>query len=97
MNRYDPQLLYDLKKSTTQLKNIKPLKLTLIQFYAFMMQRCLNRPKPEIPRGNSKVIALFDMLLETESSNPLSVHIYPNVIFLPDDNVTWSVDKYESN
>ena len=45
MNRYDPQLLYDLKKSTTQLKNIKPLKLTLIQFYAFMIDLSLKFPE----------------------------------------------------
>lgn len=92
MNRYNPEIIAELRNST-KLKNIKPLKLDLIQFYAFMLQRCLNRPKPVIPRGNAKTWAIFDML-ETENNNPLSVYVYPDIEYLPDGDITWSICKY---
>lgn len=95
MNRYDPEIISELRNST-KLKDIKPLKLDLVQFYAFMLQRCLNRPKPKIPRGSVKTLMVFDML-ETESNNPLSVYIYPDIEYLPDGDVIWSIRKYESN
>lgn len=95
MNRYSPEIISKLHKST-KLKDIKPLKLDLAQFYAFMLQRCLNRPKPEIPRGSVKTLTVFDML-ESENNNPLSVYVYPDIEYLPDGDVTWSISKYESN
>lgn len=95
MKRYDPEIISELRNST-KLRDIKPLKLDLVQFYAFMLQRCLGRSKPKIPRGNIKLGPLLNML-ETEDSNPLSVYIYPDIEYLPDGDVTWSIRKYESN
>lgn len=86
MNRYSPEIISELHKST-KLKDIIPLKLDLAQFYAFMLQRCLNRPMP-------KFGALLD-ILETENNNPLSVYVYPDIEYLPDGDVTWSIRKYE--
>ena len=77
------------------IRDIKPLKLDLVQFYAFMLQRCLNRPRPEIPRGNSKILTLDRLTIE--NANPLSVYIYPDIEYLPDGDITWSIRKYESN
>lgn len=95
MDRYSLEIISELRNST-KLKDIKPLKLTLAQFYAFMLQRCLNRPKPKIPRGSVKTLMVFDML-EIENNNPLSVYVYPGIEYLPDGDVTWSVRKYESS
>lgn len=95
MDRYSPEIISELRNST-KLKDIKPLKLPLAQFYAFMLQRCLNRPKPKIPRGSARALMVFDML-EAENSNPLSVYIYPDLEYLPDGDVTWSIRKYESS
>lgn len=98
MNRYSSGLFSDLRRLTTKpFSNIKPLKLTLTQFYTFMVQRYLNKIIiPEIPRGSSKTLAIFDMLA-TEDNNPLSVYVRTNMIYLPDGNVTWSINEYEGN
>lgn len=97
MNRYDPELFAALKREIKEpFNNIKPLKLDLTQFYIFMIQRCLNKVIPKIPRGNSKIQALLD-ILETEADNSLSIHMYSDIVYLPDGNVTWSIRKYESN
>ena len=95
MNRYSPEIISELRNST-KLKDIKPLKLDIAQFYAFMLQRCLNKSRPRIPRGSAKALTVFDML-ETEDNNPLSVYIYPDIEYLPDGDITWSIRKYESN
>lgn len=93
MDRYSPELFSALRNST-KLKEIRPLKLDLVQFYAFMLQRCLNRSEPKIPRGNLKLGPLLNML-ETANANPLSVYIYPDIEYLPDGDITWSIRKYE--
>ena len=95
MNRYSSELISELRNST-KLKDIKPLKLDLVQFYAFMLQRCLNRPEFKIPGGTIKLGALLDVL-EPENANPLSVYIYPDIEYLPDGDITWSIRKYESS
>ena len=94
MNRYDPKIFSELRRSTRIPENVKPLNLTFTQFYAFMLQRCLNKGMPEIPRGSSKLQAVFDML-QIDDSNPLSVYMYPNIAYVPDGNVRWSINKYE--
>lgn len=94
MNRYDPELLSALHNATTKPDNIKPLQLTINQFYAFMLQRLLDKTRYELPKR--RPLILFD-LLETEDTNPLSVYMYPNMVCLPDDSITWSISEYEGN
>ena len=93
MQRYSPELFSTLKRATT-FGNCKPLELDILEFYAFIVQRLLNNTEPpEIPRGSSKTGVLFD-LLQLDAANPLSVYKHSNIIYLPDGNVTWSVNQY---
>jgi len=92
MQRYSPELFSTLKQATT-FGNRKPLELDIPEFYAFIVRRLLDSTEPKIPRGSSKTLAIFDMLT-TEDDNPLNVYKYPSVIYLPDGDVTWSVNRY---
>ena len=94
MDRYTPEYYSILREITEKpFEDAKPLKLSLTQFYDFMLERCLVR-STFFPRGNSKPIAIFDML-ETENVNPLSVYRQSDTIYLPDFKATWSISKYE--
>jgi hypothetical protein len=94
MQRYTTEIFSAVKQATTFFGNYKPLELDIPEFYAFIVRRLLDNTDPlEIPRGSSKTGALFDML-QLDDANPLYVYKYPSVIYLPDGDVTWSVNQY---
>ena len=91
MNRYSSEIFSALHNATTKPDNIKPLQLTINQFYDFMLQRRLSKTRYEISKR--RPLILFD-LLETEDTNPLSVYMYPNMACLPEGSITWSINEY---
>ena len=97
MDRYTPEYYSILREITEKsFDEAKPLKLSLIQFYDFMLERCLIGSTFKFPKGNT----LLDMLtLEAHryKTNSLFVYRQSDTMYLPDSKVTWSISKYESN
>ena len=95
MNRYDPEFYTILRNITEKpFDSAKPLKLSLTQFYDFMLERCLSRTTFKFPRGNSEPMTLLD-ILEMGNNDPLYVYEQSDTKYLPAFNVTWSISKYE--
>lgn len=87
MQRYTSENFSAIKRATT-FGNCKPLELDIPEFYAFIVRRLLDNTE------SPKILGVSFDMLQLDAANPLYVYKYPSVIYLPDDDVTWSVNQY---